>query len=268
MEEASTGNESRFRALQRWNLAMCVLHLGQAAAVFVLSNDTTVTITTSFLQWLPGADAPASVTEPLYDLRVAPLVGVFLLISAAAHLIMASPFTFGWYVRNLKKEINYVRWYEYSLSASLMVVLIGILSGVLDAPNLIMLFALTATMNLFGLVMEKQNQTTVKTDWTSFIFGSIAGIVPWGIIAWYFFSALASSTEAVPTFVYFILATLFVLFLAFPINMILQYKKVGPWKDYLVGEKGYMILSLVAKSALAWQVFGGILNAPTVAGVP
>jgi len=41
--------------------------------------------------------------------------------------------------------------------------------------------------------------------------------------------------------------------------MALQYKKVGPWKDYLYGERMYMILSLVAKSALAWQVFGGVL---------
>jgi hypothetical protein len=41
--------------------------------------------------------------------------------------------------------------------------------------------------------------------------------------------------------------------------MILQYKKIGPWKDYLYGEKVYVLLSLVAKSALAWQVFVGTL---------
>jgi hypothetical protein len=41
--------------------------------------------------------------------------------------------------------------------------------------------------------------------------------------------------------------------------MLLQYKKVGPWRDYLFGERMYVLLSLVAKSALAWQVFGGTL---------
>ncbi len=262
MSQETMANESRFRALRRWNVAMCVLHLAQAAVILVLSNDFSVTINTSFLQWLPGVEAPATVTESLYDLRVGPMVAVFLLISSVAHLIMASPFTFQWYVRNLKKGINYLRWYEYALSASLMVVLIGLLSGVFDAPNLIMLFGLTATMNLFGLMMELHNQKTEKTNWTSFIFGCIAGIIPWGIIAWYFFAALSSAGETVPTFVYFILASLFVLFLLFPINMALQYMKVGPWKNYLTGEKGYMILSLVAKSALAWQVFGGTLNIP------
>jgi len=42
--------------------------------------------------------------------------------------------------------------------------------------------------------------------------------------------------------------------------MFLQYKKIGPWKNYLYGEKAYIVLSLVAKSLLAWQVFGGTLR--------
>jgi len=40
----------------------------------------------------------------------------------------------------------------------------------------------------------------------------------------------------------------------------LQYKKVGKWQDYLYGERVYIILSLVAKSLLAWQVFAGTLR--------
>ena len=37
--------------------------------------------------------------------------------------------------------------------------------------------------------------------------------------------------------------------------MVLQYKGVGKWKDYLYGERAYIWLSLLAKTALAWQVF-------------
>jgi len=62
-----------------------------------------------------------------------------------------------------------------------------------------------------------------------------------------------------PTFVHFIFGSLFVSFFIFPVNMVLQYKKVGCWRDYLFGESMYILLSLVAKSALAWQVFGGTL---------
>ena len=42
--------------------------------------------------------------------------------------------------------------------------------------------------------------------------------------------------------------------------MFLQYKRIGPWRDYLYGERGYIMLSLTAKSALAWQVFAGTLR--------
>jgi hypothetical protein len=41
--------------------------------------------------------------------------------------------------------------------------------------------------------------------------------------------------------------------------MYLQYKKVGRWKDYLFGERMYIVLSLVAKTVLAWQIFAGTL---------
>lgn len=261
MEESAqvTKKASKFKNLRRFNAVMAVFHLGQAIAIFVLSSDFSVPVTTSFLTWRPATETLETSTETLIDIPLGPLVGVFLLISALAHTIMASPRFFPWYVRNLTRKINYLRWYEYALSASLMVVIIAMLSGVYGAPGLLLLFTLTATMNLFGLMMELHNQRTEKTNWTPFVFGCIAGIVPWVVIAWYFFGALSSATETIPTFVYFILGSLFIFFFSFAVNMLLQYKKVWKWKDYLYGERMYMILSLVSKSALAWQVFGGTL---------
>jgi hypothetical protein len=49
-------------------------------------------------------------------------------------------------------------------------------------------------------------------------------------------------------------------FNVFAITMILQYRKVGRWREYLAGEKTYMLLSLFAKTMLAWQVFFGTLR--------
>jgi hypothetical protein len=141
-----------------------------------------------------------------------------------------------------------------------MIVLIGMLCGVYDLGALIMAFILTAVMNLCGLIMEIHNQLTVRTNWTSYVVGCIAGIAPWMVIAIYFFSSLAQAEGGVPSFVYIILPTLFVFFFSFALNMVLQYKKVGPWRDYLFGERVYILLSLVAKSALAWQVFAGTLR--------
>jgi hypothetical protein len=66
--------------------------------------------------------------------------------------------------------------------------------------------------------------------------------------------------DQVPWFVLAIIGTYFVAFNTFPINMILQYKGVGKWKDYLYGERTYIVLSLVAKSFLAWLVLFGAMQ--------
>jgi hypothetical protein len=103
--------------------------------------------------------------------------------------------------------------------------------------------------------MELHNQTTERTNWTAFWFGSFAGAVPWIAIAVY----LAGAGDP-PGFVYGIFASLFVFFNVFAVNMLLQYRRVGRWRDYLYGERVYMVLSLTAKSLLAWQVFAGTLQ--------
>jgi hypothetical protein len=252
--------EARFVRLRIYNAFMGFLHLAQAIAVLFLSNDFTLPITTSFLSFMPEMGKLWPVTDTVVNLPLGPMVAVFLLLSAVAHFTIASPGVFGWYVNNLKKGINYARWYEYAFSASLMIVLIGMLCGIYDLAALFMAFVLTAVMNLCGLMMEVHNQITEKTNWTSYTIGCIAGVAPWIAIAIYFFGSLLTAEDAVPAFVYVILPTLFVFFFSFALNMVLQYRKIGPWRDYLFGEKMYVLLSLVAKSALAWQVFAGTLR--------
>jgi hypothetical protein len=252
--------EQIYGRLRFFNLAMGTLHLAQGAGMLLLSSDFTLPLRTTFLDSDPQREEIVTLTNTVFDLRLGPLVAVFLLISAAAHYLLASPVIYPWYVKNLKKHINYVRWYEYALSSSVMIVVIAMLSGMFDLPSLVLLFALNATMIFFGLMMELHNQTTDKTNWTSFNLGVFAGIVPWVVIFWYFSGAVANSEDAVPKFVYGIIASLFVFFNVFAVNMVLQYRKIGPWRDYLFGERMYILLSLFAKSALAWQVFSGTLR--------
>jgi hypothetical protein len=79
----------------------------------------------------------------------------------------------------------------------------------------------------------------------------------------YFLGSVVKSSsviENIPWFVFAIFGIYFFLFNLFPVNMVLQYKKVGRWRDYLYGERAYIILSLVAKSLLAWVVFAGTLR--------
>ncbi|MGO1652303.1 heliorhodopsin HeR, partial [Senegalia sp. (in: firmicutes)] len=172
--------------------------------------------------------------------------------------IIVSPWGNKIYNRDLERGMNRFRWYEYALSPSLMIVLIAMLFGVYGIGALMLMFVANASMNLFGLIMEEINQYKEKTDWKPFVFGSVAGIVPWIVIVLYAFGNAEPSE--VPWFVYALAGSYFVFFNLFPINMILQYKKVGKWKDYIYGERAYIILSLVAKSVLAWIAFAGVMQ--------
>lgn len=252
--------EAVYRRLRVYNAVMGLFHLLQGILMLALSNATTLPLTTNYLKSDPFVDTALPAPGTVANLRLGPAVAAFLFMSALAHLLLVMPGIYEWYVKNLKKGINYARWIEYSFSASLMIVIIAMLSGVFDLNTLILIFFMNMMMILFGWMMELHNQTTAKTNWTAFYFGCLAGIVPWVVIALYFFSAVASPDAAVPTFVYFILPILFVFFNIFALNMVLQYKKVGKWRDYLYGERVYILLSLLAKSALAWQVFGGTLR--------
>ena len=255
--EATT--ESKFVGLRKFNGAMGVLHLIQAALILVLSNSYALPVTTTFLHFNAATNKMVSVTDTIANLQLAPMIAMFLLISAIAHFSL-STFGYKWYVRNLKKGINYARWYEYTFSSSIMIVVIAMLCGIYELSSLILIFSLNATMILFGLMMELHNQTTEKTDWTAFVFGCFAGFVPWVVLGIYFFGALLPDAGKVPTFLYFIFFSLAIFFNIFALNMALQYRAKGRWKDYLFGERFYIILSLVAKSALAWQVFAGTLR--------
>ncbi|MBC7247639.1 MAG: heliorhodopsin HeR [Actinobacteria bacterium] len=252
--------EEPYRKLRIYNGVMAVFHLVQGLLMLALSNDFSLPVTTNYLKADPADFSGPSMPSVVGHLRIGPLVAAFLFMSALAHFLLTLPRIYEWYVRNLKKGANYARWVEYSFSASLMIVIIAMLSGVYDLSTLILLFFMNMMMILFGWMMELHNQSTEKTNWTSFYFGCLAGIIPWVVIALYFFSAVSRPEAGVPTFVYFILPILFVFFNCFAVNMVLQYRKVGKWRDYLFGEKVYILLSLLAKSALAWQVFGGTLR--------
>ena len=240
---------------------MAGVHGFQALVILLISNDYTLPIITRFLRFNEETQSLEQAQELLFDLPLAKLVLLFFALSALAHLSVAT-FANKWYVSNLKNNINPARWYEYSASASVMMVAIAMLAGVYDLSSLVMIFMLTAVMNLMGLMMEVHNQTTKKTDWLSFNIGVIAGIVPWVVITLYFIGAAVSGggADTIPTFVYWIFGSLFLFFNCFAINMFLQYKKIGKWQDYLYGERAYIWLSLIAKSLLAWQVFAGVLQ--------
>jgi Heliorhodopsin len=241
--------------LRVYNGVMGVFHAAQGIAVLVLATDFALPVIATYMTGPPGASTPTP--EPLFDVSIAWGVAVFLFLSAAAHFLIASPGIFGWYLRNLAQRRNYARWIEYSMSSSIMVVLIAMLVGVSDIAALISIAGVNAAMILFGLLQERYERPGPGVGWLPYWFGVLAGAIPWIAIAIYLFSPGFDASP--PGFVYGIFVSLFVFFNVFAVVMVLQYRQVGKWKNYVYGESTYILLSLVAKSALAWQVFGGTL---------
>jgi hypothetical protein len=234
------------------------VHLLSGIAIVVISKNFSIPISGSYLAYNTATKSLNPALTTLFSIQLPWLIAIFFFLSAFFHFLISTIYNKR-YNANLKLGINKARWIEYSLSASVMMVAIALLVGVYDFTSLLMIFALTGIMNLMGLVMEIHNQTTSKTNWLSYYIGCLAGIIPWIVIAFYFWLS-AQKGSAAPTFVYWIFISIFVFFSCFAVNMVLQYKKVGPWKNYLFGERVYIILSLVAKSMLAWQVFFGTLR--------
>ncbi len=251
--------ERRYKRLRTFNGVMALFHGMQGILVLMFSTKFSLPVTTAFLEFNTVTQKLQPNFHTAFELRIGPLIAAFFFLSAMAHFLLTMPGIYEWYIANVRKGANYARWMEYALSSSLMIVVIGLLAGIYDAAAILLMFFLNMMMVLFGWMMELHNQTTQKVNWTSFIFGSIAGAIPWIAIAIYLFGAGGGDNKA-PTFVYWIFFSLFLFFNVFAVNMVLQYKKVGKWKDYLYGEYAYVILSLVAKSLLAWQVFGGTLR--------
>ena len=247
------------RQLQTFNRIAGLTHLIQGVALLVILNpETTIPVITRFFDETPDGVRPVS--ETLFEFPIALIGPIFLLLSAAAHLLISSPFYVHRYEANIEKGINPVRWWEYAFSSSLMLVVLLMLGGLIEVSTVVFIFALNFIMNLMGLMMEKYNQLSEKTSWLAFNIGVFAGIVPWIMGGLYFWVSTSNIADSIPVYAQFGFLLTFLFFNSFAINMWLQYKKIGKWKDYAYGEKAYIVLSLVSKSALGWIVVLGTLG--------
>ena len=128
------------------------LHAIQALLILVLANAFALPVTALFITGPPGT-APEPPTT-LFEIPTAWAVAAFFVLSALAHFLVAAPGINGWYVGNLRHGRNYARWIEYSLSASLMIVLIAGSPASPMWPRCIAAFGVNASMILFGLAQE------------------------------------------------------------------------------------------------------------------
>lgn len=183
------------------------------------------------------------------------------------------------YKDNLRNYKNNYRWLEYSISSTLMIILIECFFRIVVVEELVYVIGLNISMILFGQVYESVNyfyrkkvdgrgikelvektengrKIVYKHSLTSFVFGFIPLVSIWSI----YFSSFFTTGTTLPTFVYIAVFGTFILFNCFPIALFIQMKEPFDFENYLKGEVCFIILSLVAKSLLAITTVVGIYN--------
>ena len=247
--------DDRSRDLRNWNIGLTVLHAAQAVAILVLASDFSIALTKTPPEGPPGTRLPAA--ETLVDVRIGAAIALFLALAAIDHLLTATVAR-SVYEADLRRGINRFRWVEYSISATIMVLLIASYSGITEITAVIAIAGANVAMILFGWLQERFNPPGRDRDLDAAVLvrHHRRDRAPW-IAIWfnvaepptrYRDSSTASSIAET------------ILFFSFGLNQWLQYRQrrtAGP--SYLYGEKTYLVLSLVAKSLLAWQIYGGSL---------
>lgn len=254
--------DDRLGRLRTFNLVMAALHAVSGAAMVVIGDTGFGLPVTAFnLNGPPGSPVDEGTLGELFSVPLAWGTAGFLFLSAVFHLIVGTV-GFDRYADELRHGRNRFRWVEYSLSATLMIVLIALVTNITDIAALVAIAVANVSMILFGWIMEMVNAVGDGQPrwWTPFWFGCVAGLGPWlALVAALVGGLSLDGAEQPPGFVYGIIVSIFLFFNCFAIVQWLQYRGNGRWADYVFGEVVYVVLSLTAKSVLAWQIFANTL---------
>ena len=241
--------------LRTLNGVAALAHLGQAVAATGLvakTDKNSYKWPIAFPGWLKIMDSQTR------GVNLGWLIPPFFLLSSVNHSVYYLSESY----RNsvIKSRTNPLRWIEYSLSAGLMTFILGNLSGVLELRSLLSLVLSNMAMQYIGWEIEvrKANGATTRELIGLTLIGWLIYMSIWLQVVMSFATVVTLDSKVkAPVIIYAIMTSLFGLFCSFGINQILYIADKISFEKY---EMGYVVLSLAAKSVLAWQFLGGITS--------
>ncbi len=178
-------------------------------------------------------------------------------------------FNYDQYLRLLQYGgVNTIRYYEYSISASLMLVLIAVQVGLWDWCVLVGMCACTFACMMFGLLAEtslyvpREYLQKFHGDWMLRRPWWLAHACGWVTMMVPFWVIVAATVEAHPkAFVYAIVGTETVLFGLFGLTQAAYiYWYDGSSRQQAATELAYIVQSLASKSLLILLVYSMVLS--------
>lgn len=255
-----------------WNWVLFIIHLTLGIGLLIYFNVREEGSEIDFalydikLNYDEDQNPTATAEEALGTNRktVEYLIVSFFLVTAFFHLLYATnAFGSGAYLRAIQNNNNYFRWIEYAISASIMIVIINLISGVksLDA-NILSLVGSIAVMlqgnsvetslrrNLDGYEKNKDYIIPTVTGW-------ILLTAIFGIVVKNFFQRISEVKDAgfdIPSWIPAVIFPTIFWYVSFGVVQLVQITRGGDYRKY---EYTYLVLSLLSKAFLGiYLAFG------------
>ena len=184
------------------------------------------------------------------------IIVLIFLITAFFHL-------FYWrskiYIDEVKTGKNRFRWVEYAITASMMIYIYCILSGVKDLYTAFFIVILNIVMMSFGYFLEMSR--TPETKLTAIIMGFFILTVIFSIAYYQFVMNIdsAKATFDIPDWVYAIVIAMVFWWVTFGVIAVLYYKAyLNGTLDFTRYEKYYVFLSFVSKAFMGYYITFGL----------
>lgn len=203
-------------------------------------------------RWGEKSPIPLSVS---LDAVIVMLI-VFTLVTAIFHLLYA--IRVGQYTQNIEKGKNWMRWLEYSITATIMLWVIAISSGVQDISWQVIIIVCSVLCMLCGLWSERSDTKRSKI-WIT-LLGWAFIILGYGLVIYTFIDTVRQSPVGVPGFVYAIVIGMCIFYMSFgAIHATHLYiGQDNPVTNRRI-EAAYTVDSMVSKTLLVSLLFSGFV---------
>lgn len=198
-----------------------------------------------------------------FKIYVPVLIILFPAITACFHLYYRID-PQGWYARGVTRGSQRLRWIEYAITATLMIVAVSLMSGLNTAPVLLAIIGLNIALMLQGTNVEEElarfGRVTHVAKSSTFV-GWLAAIILIVLVVTQFAKSISDSKNLgsdVPSWVYLVIIPSILFYTSFGAVQLAQVMR--PRTPYRKFEWWYMVLSFVSKAFLAIWVAIGLLQ--------
>jgi hypothetical protein len=200
-----------------------------------------------------GEDGPK---EEISSDSLKTIVVLIFLITAFFHF-------FYWKSAFYREEVssgkNRIRWLEYGITASLMIFIFSIISGVKDMYSVYFIVLFNIVLMSFGYFLEMSNDNGAKL--TSILMGFFVLIIIFSFTYYQFVENINAAKDNfnIPDWVYGVVMAMILWWISFGVVGILYYKACLKGDvDFSRYEKYYVFLSFLSKAFMGYYITFGL----------